>query len=359
MNYNVPVDEGMLPNGKRILKLSCRESFCFLYDSTPVFNSIFKRASSKIKASNNPELDSIENLRVWNHSTFSICEGESLESISKIFDQNNLDLDVRQHRAALVRGSNSYIDASIWMEAYFDSFCYDPTSKQIHIDATYKTAIYDEYVDECRQILGNDQNVISEPQFTTLWKQLYNNVKIRKLKRVSGKCWTCAYIHELRNLHKGPHMMEALKQLMIMHRGGYFMLERIEYRKRVRESIIVNPNSVMSCIIDGASQNHCTIPHVGVSAEFQGLEQHIEGVITHGHGFTIYRSYPTVKSDSDFIIYCLLSELKKWRDRHEGQYPETWFIQIDGGCENANKYLHAMLELLVAKRVCKKIVLTR
>ena len=40
-------------------------------------------------------------------------------------------------------------------------------------------------------------------------------------------------------------MQEALKHLMIMHRGGYFMLERIEYRWRIREATILHPNEVM------------------------------------------------------------------------------------------------------------------
>jgi hypothetical protein len=65
----------------------------------------------------------------------------------------------------------------------------------------------------------------------------------------------------------------------------------------------------MSSIIDGASQNHCTLPHPGPSAQFSdGLAQHIEGVLTHGRGLTVYRSFPT--SDPDFTILCLLTELK-------------------------------------------------
>ena len=137
------------------------------------------------------------------------------------------------------------------------------------------------------------------------------------------------------------------------------MLERLEYRSRVYEAVHQNPNKVMSTIIDGASQNHCTIPHMGQNVQFHdGLTQHIEGALTHGHGLSIYRSFPTVNADSDFNIYCLLEELKKWRERKKN-YPETWYIQIDGGSENANKYLFAAIEYIVAKRLCKKIILTR
>lgn len=103
---------------------------------------------------------------------------------------------------------------------------------------------------------------LSEGQFKELWSHLFDKVKIRKVKRVSGKCWTCAYINECRNQQKGREVAKACKHLMVMHRGGLFMLERIEYRRRVAEAVIHNPDTVMSSIIDGASQSHCMLPHV-------------------------------------------------------------------------------------------------
>ena len=112
------------------------------------------------------------------------------------------------------------------------------------------------------------------------------------------------------------------------------MLERAEYRARVCEAIEKNPGKVMSSITDGASMNHCTIPHPGPLQEFSnGLEQHIQGVLTHGHGLTIYRTFPTVKADADLIIYALLSELSKWKEKNPlKQYPETWYIQVKIYC---------------------------
>ena len=85
----------------------------------------------------------------------------------------------------------------------------------------------------------------------------------------------------------------------------------------------------MSSIIDGASQNHFTIPHAGsANVEFpNGLAQHIEDLLAHCCGFTIYRSFPTVDAESDFTIYCLLRELERWRDNNYGNYPQTWYTQ--------------------------------
>jgi hypothetical protein len=42
-----------------------------------------------------------------------------------------------------------------------------------------------------------------------------------------------------------------------------------------------------------------------------------------------------------------------------GYYPEQVFLQFDGGSDNANKYVLGMLELLVVKRMARKVLFTR
>ena len=49
-------------------------------------------------------------------------------------------------------------------------------------------------------------------------------------------------------------------------------------------------------------------------------------------------------------------------DRHIKYFkklPDTLFFQIDGGSENANVYILAICELIVIKRLTKRIYLTR
>ena len=48
-----------------------------------------------------------------------------------------------------------------------------------------------------------------------------------------------------------------------------------------------------------------------------------------------------------------------WRWRKLRRLPDTIYYQIDGGSENTAKCVIAMCELLVARRLTKKIVLTR
>ena len=353
-DWTINIDAGYLPDHNQTKLNLCKESLCFLYGISA--NQI-KRCAKKMKMQNTADIRSIRVERNFNHRSY-FGDEYSMEDICKIFDDNGVDVGVMEQRAALVRSSNAHVDAMLWMESYFFQFESQPNSKQIHLDYSFKRSIYEEYRNAANQ--SALVNKLSEGQFKELWSSLYDFVRIRKSKRVSGKCWTCAYINELRQKQKGEEVMRACKHLMIMHRGGLFMLERLEYRRRVQEAVSMSPGTIMSSIIDGASQNHCTIPHPGENVEFtKGLEQHIEGVLTHGHGFTIYRSFPTVDADADFTIFCLLSELEKWKDNNQQKYPHTWYIQIDGGSENANKYLLAALEFITAKRLVQKIILTR
>jgi hypothetical protein len=204
-DWSVVIDTGFLPYGKNVLRL-CRASICFLYG---IHENVLKRCSQRIRAENTPDLGTITKTRDYDHKTY-FGDEFTIQDIETIFEDNGIDLGVQARRAALVRASDIHIDAKDWMEQYFDKFCYDPTSKNIHIDVSYKRSIWEEYKNQ--QNLYRLDNVsldkfmtpkhLSEGQFKTLWGSLFSNVKIRETKRVSGKCWTCAYINELRHKHK-------------------------------------------------------------------------------------------------------------------------------------------------------------
>ena len=74
---------------------------------------------------------------------------------------------------------------------------------------------------------------------------------------------------------------------------------------------------------------------------------------------TLFCTFNHVQSTCDLTLYCVLSKIAEWRNNHNGDFPETLYIQCDGGCENANKYLLGLLEFIVVKRMAKKIILTR
>ncbi len=65
-----------------------------------------------------------------------------------------------------------------------------------------------------------------------------------------------------------------------------------------------------------------------------------------------------VSKGTNVTIYCILRQLESFHIRH-GCYPETLYLQVDGGSENANHYLLALLELFAVKRCCREVYYTR
>jgi hypothetical protein len=140
-----------------------------------------------------------------------------------------------------------------------------------------------------------------------------------------------------------------------------FNQERAKYKERVIEALLDDPRnpSIMSIIIDGMDNNKCRCPYLGRQGSFSHpIPQHIIGVKEHGIGATFYRTFGTVTKGADITIYCILRKIEEWKRRNL-KYPTKIYIQIDGATDNANKYLLGMLELLVAKKMAKTIVLSR
>jgi hypothetical protein len=52
-------------------------------------------------------------------------------------------------------------------------------------------------------------------------------------------------------------------------------------------------------------------------------------------------------------------QLNSWALRHDGRFPEKLYAQLDGGSENANRYVLGFLELLVARKLVREVVFTR
>lgn len=106
-------------------------------------------------------------------------------------------------------------------------------------------------------------------------------------------------------------------------------------------------------------QNRCKVPYSNQKQFNKPLNQQIVGVKEHGYGVNLYRVLETVSKGANLTIYCFLSQLEQWKERNNGQYPDEIYLQVDGGSENANQWVLALLELLVVKRVTKRIYFTR
>jgi hypothetical protein len=133
-------------------------------------------------------------------------------------------------------------------------------------------------------------------------------------------------------------------------------------------------------ILDGMDQNHCRVPYLGGLNRFSDpVTQLITGLFIRFLLMTLIYEYyycfqesknmalvlrfieiltTYVSKGCNITIYCLLRQLESFHKRH-GCYPETLYLQVDGGSENANQYVLALLELLVVKRCCREIYFTR
>ena len=57
-------------------------------------------------------------------------------------------------------------------------------------------------------------------------------------------------------------------------------------------------------------------------------------------------------------IHVLFLQIERFYNRHKS-FPKIFYHQIDGGPENANQYLLAVCEMLVALGLVEKLVLIR
>ena len=136
------------------------------------------------------------------------------------------------------------------------------------------------------------------------------------------------------------------------------MGERREYAER-RYLARQQPDKYMSTISDGMAQLHCLLPYFGNQYTVNvNYRQHIQGIINHGRTLTLYRTFNNICNGSNLAIHTWLLNLEAIYEGF-GSLPDTIFAQIDGGSENANTTMKGICELLVARGLTKKVVLSR
>ena len=120
-----------------------------------------------------------------------------------------------------------------------------------------------------------------------------------------------------------------------------------------------NPRGFLSIVTDGMAQTHSVIPWLGDLASITPIPQHIQGVLAHGRKAFFYRTFHNISSKANLQIHTILLTLEKLRSESEQRLPPTLFIQTDGGSENTAKVMIFFCELLVARGVFRKVVLSR
>lgn len=73
----------------------------------------------------------------------------------------------------------------------------------------------------------------------------------------------------------------------------------------------------------------------------------------------MYRTFHNLSVNCNLQIHTLLSTLEEIKSECANKLPDTLYIQVDGGSENANATMLGLCEFLVAKGLTKHVVLSR
>jgi hypothetical protein len=131
--------------------------------------------------------------------------------------------------AAMTRNNGLHLRTVEWLSQYFfehaDS---EPNRWEMRLDLCEKKDVWNYYMHEMQNsfaFLGSPTH-LDYTTFVSIWNNVFPWVKIRVYKQVSGKCWVCYWINELRKTSEDQSILLAAKKLHQLHRGGLYMLER-------------------------------------------------------------------------------------------------------------------------------------
>lgn len=283
-----------------------------------------------------------------------------VKNLIALAESFNIDLTVDQLAALTVPNTVTALECFAWMRSFFDAVGdKQPTGGrfrggEIHLEPTSILRVHGEYV---INVQDAGENTLSYAAFLSMWTTCFPHVKIREYKAVSGKCKTCTLLSEARRKHLSRDARRYLTQLHALHRTMY-MGERMDYYSR-RNDAMQMPSEYWSGIGDGMMQSHCALPYRGNMLPFPTtLPQHLQGILAHGRSVQIYRTFHNVPNGVNLSVHCLFQALEREK-LLRGRIPDVVYYQIDGGSENTGQKVLALLELLIARGLTKKVVLTR
>ena len=263
------------------------------------------------------------------------------------------------HQRAMMYVGNTVkaMDAYQWMDYFFTAYgCKVSNCEQIHIDHMEQKELWKEYEDDVGEV-----RALGYHAFLELWYTCFPHVRVREYKQCCGKCITCLKLTEARRGTKSKIKKDYISRLFYFHRIT-FMGERKTYAER-RYLAREFPEKYLSTISDGMAQLHCLLPYFANNYTVNvHYKQHIQGIINHGRTLTLYRTFNNIANGSNLAIHTWLMNLEdihKKLKKIGKRLPDTIFAQIDGGSENANTTMKAICELMVARGLTKRVVMTR
>jgi hypothetical protein len=284
-------------------------------------------------------------------------EKEKKKTAGQTGDYYQLDLEPDEVRLGLMPNGPLHHIAKSWLSVFFHMVGDQiPNSIEIHLETQEKIEIWAEYVWDMYTL--GEYEALCYSKLLELWDLVFPHVKIRVYKAVTGKCTICAVLSDLRKKHHSTVMRKLVTTLHAFHRIMY-MGERSVYYKKVYDAM-TDPTSFFSGISDGMAQSHTQLPWLSNQKSLtSNFGLHLQGFLEHGQWFRIYISFENVAHDANLAIECMLQTLERRMDANDGRLPDTLYFEVDGGSENVNRWTYFISELLVARRLTKRIFITR
>ncbi|KAL5017771.1 hypothetical protein ScPMuIL_005146 [Solemya velum] len=193
--------------------------------------------------------------------------------------------------------------------------------------------------------------------FLNMWKKCYHHVKIKK-SNLFTRCNSCVQL----DMRLHATVTQKVRNEIMMQKQRHLhriMMEKTAYYRR-RDIARRRPDRYVSLIIDGMDQAKTYIPHfVGRKskeiATASQLKVHVTGVISHGtNEKRVFTDIFQYRHDANLTMNVLLKNL--WDISKGKPLPPVLYLQADN-CfrENKNKFVLALLELLVHKEVFYEI----
>jgi len=309
--------------GNAIKNGVCREAFMIAYD---IKSTYFETLCREVKEGTlNYEKKLNDKTNIVHEDRNNVIYNELIR-YTKL---HGLKLTVQQLAAMQIPNTQVALDTYGWMDNYFQLVgdIMPNSNGDIHLEPITIKEVHDEYYIDFTTIY--QQAYYNYNDFAKLWTICFPYVKIREYKAVSGKCNTCAILSDLRRKCNDKLRKQEITYLHCLHRTAY-MNERLEYAKK-RNLASQLPKLYLSLISDGMAQSHCQLPHLGNMTTFSThLKQHIQGLIAHGRGLYMHRTFHTVDNGANSQIHTLLLTLEDIL-KTENELPSTLFYQIDGG----------------------------
>ncbi|XP_074661102.1 uncharacterized protein LOC141913837 [Tubulanus polymorphus] len=277
------------------------------------------------------------NLTVMGRSVCQGCwlnvYGISKSTLYKI--KSKQDKSECPENISIRKSSPEFVEATSWLSNYLENTVQsapDKTEKWLP-QIFRKIYLYREYKTEKSD---NNDRYVSQSTFYRIWSELFSFVKIKKGSTFS-KCDDCVRIQRLLQSTQNPISRKEIMAEKQRHISTV-MTERLAYYARVSRAQ-TNPNRYVSLIVDGMDQTKSFLPH------FAGEK---------GKSYVDYHLYP---HNSNMTMNVILKTL--WCISKNGQLPPHLYLQADNcGRENKNKYVLALLQILVEKKIFNEIQLS-